>query len=218
MTTTKTNTLSKSFAMLALAGTMLATGFTGTALADDRSDRDRERGGASSFQAGERFARADADGDRTLSVEEFTTQGLERFINADADGDGLVTADEMVAARTQAVNERRQAMQERQAERAERHAERRGERMQTRAERMIQRLDADEDGAVSIEEATAASEALFARMDRDDDGSLEPRELRRGPHRGDRSERGGDRRDRGEQFERGQGRHAEDGPVIEQSL
>lgn len=208
MTTTKTNKLSKSFAMLALAGTMLATGLTGAALANDRGDRDRERGGASSFQAGERFARADVDGDRMLSVEEFTAQGLERFISADADGDGLVTAQEMVAARTQ-------AMEERNAERAERQAERRAERMQDRAERMIERLDTNDDGAVSIEEATAASEAMFARMDRDDDGSLEQRELSRGFSGGDRGDRDGDRRHRGERSERGQDRPAHDGPATE---
>lgn len=208
MTTTKTNKLSKSFAMLALAGTMLATGLTGAALANDRGDRDRERGGASSFQAGERFARADVDGDRMLSVEEFTAQGLERFVSADADGDGLVTAEEMAAARVQ-------AMEQRDAERAERQAERRtermqagAERMQARAERMIERLDTDDDGAVSIAEATAASEAMFARMDRDDDGSLEPRELSRGFSGGDRGDRDGDRRHRGERSERGQDRPA----------
>lgn len=208
MTNAKNNKLTKALTVAALAGTMLATGLAGAALANDRGDRDRERGGASSFQAGERFARADVDGDRTLSVEEFTTQGLERFISADADGDGLVTAQEMVAARTQ-------AMEERNAERAERQAERRTERMQDRAERMIERLDTDDDGAVSIEEATAASEAMFARMDRDDDGSLEPRELNRGFRGGDRD---GDRRHRGERSERGQDRPMQDAPVREQSL
>lgn len=211
MTNAKTNKLTKPFAILALAGTILATGLTGAVLANERGDRDRERGGASSFQAGERFARADVDGDRMLSVEEFTTQGLERFTNADADGDGLVTAEEMVAARTQ-------VMEERDAERAERRAERRTERMQAGVERMIERLDTDDDGAVSTQEAMAASEAMFARMDRDDNGNLEPRELGRGFRGDDRGDRDGDRRHRGERFERGQDRPNEDSPVIEQSL
>ncbi|GAB5511223.1 MAG: hypothetical protein Rhims3KO_26240 [Hyphomicrobiales bacterium] len=211
MTHTKTNSFKKSFVRIALAGTVLATGLVGVALADDRGDRDRERGGHSSFQAGERFARADVNGDRMLSAEEFTTQGLERFTNADADGDGLVTAEEMIAARTQ-------AMEERDVERSERRAERRTERMQARTERMIERLDADEDGAVSLEEATAASEAMFARLDRDDDGSLEPSELRRGFRGGDRGDRDGERRQRGERFDRGQDRPADDASVIEQSL
>lgn len=211
MTNAKTKKLTKPVTIFALAGTILAVGLTGAVLANERGDRDRERGGASSFQAGERFARADVDGDRMLSIEEFTTQGLERFTNADADGDGLVTADEMLAARTQ-------IMQERDAERAERRAERRTERMQAGVERMIERLDTDDDGAVSTQEAIAASEALFSRMDRDDNGSLEPRELSRGFRGGDRGDRGGDHRHRGERFERGQDRPNEDGPMIEQSL
>lgn len=174
--------MSKPLVVLAMAGTMLTTGLTGLALANDRSDRDRERGGASGFEAGERFARADVDGDRMLSIDEFTAQGMERFTSADADGDGLVTAEEMVAAATQ-------ALEERESERAERRAERRLERVEARVERMIERMDSDEDGAISTEEAQAASENMFARLDRDEDGSLEPRELRRGFRGGDRGER-----------------------------
>lgn len=176
----------KNLTLIALAGTMLATGLTVSAMADDdRSGmRDRDRG-ASSFRAGERFARADADGDRMISLEEFQTGTTERFTSMDADGDGLVTPAEMVAERQQ--------------------------RAEQRAAQRIARIDTNEDGALSLEEMTAASDARFARMDRDDDGSLEPRELRRGFRGGDR----GDRDGRGGPRSGGQ---APDEEVIEQSL
>jgi hypothetical protein len=174
----------KKLSVLALAGTMLATGLTVSAMADDNRSgmHERERG-AASFRAGERFARADTDGDRMISLEEFQTGATERFTAMDTDGDGLVTPAEMVAERQQ--------------------------RAEDRAAQRLARIDTNEDGALSLEEMTAASEARFARMDRDDDGSLEPRELRRGFRGGDRDDRGG---------RRGRGGPDADGAVIEQSL
>ncbi len=158
----------KKLTLVALAGTVLATGAAGYAVANDHGDgmRDRERG-AASFRAGERFARADIDGDRMISLEEFQTQVGERFTTLDADGDGEVTPAEMVAERQR--------------------------RSEERAAARISRIDADENGSVSLEEMLDASEERFARMDRDDDGSLEPRELRRAFRGGDRGGHGGDR-------------------------
>lgn len=170
----------KKFTVIALAGTMLASGLAVAAMANDHRDGARERDrGAASFRAGERFARADTDGDRMISLDEFQAGATERFTTLDADGDGSVTAAEIVA--------------ERQL------------RAEERAERRIARIDTNEDGVLSLEEMTAASEARFARMDRDEDGSLEPRELRRA-WRGERGDRDG--RD---------GQSA-DGEMIEQSL
>lgn len=156
----------KKLAVLALTGTMLATGLTVSAMADDNRSgaHERERG-AASFRAGERFARADTDGDRMISMEEFQARTNERFASLDADGDGQVTPAEMVA-------EHQQRAEERAAER-------------------VARIDTNGDGALSLEEMTAASEARFARMDRNEDGSLEPRELRRGFRGGDRGDRDG---------------------------
>ena len=150
----------KNLTVLALVGTMMATGLSVAAFADDGRSGAQERDRGAAFRAGERFARADADGDRMISLEEFQAGVNEHFTSLDADGDGLVTPAEMVA-------ERQRAAEERAAER-------------------IARIDSDEDGTLSLEEMTAASEARFARMDRNDDGSLEPRELRRGFRGGDR--------------------------------
>jgi hypothetical protein len=168
----------KKLTVLALAGTMLASGLTVAAMADDNGRfgaRERDRGAMTGFRAGERFARADTDGDRMISLEEFQAGTSERFSTLDADGDGLVTPAEMVAQRQRVAEERA-------------------------AERMA-RIDTNEDGAVSLEEMTAASEARFAQMDRDDDGNLEPRELRRGLR--DVMRGGGERH--GPRHERGDG-------------
>lgn len=159
---TKTNTqasLIKRIALTTLAGTVLATGLTVGAMANDDRDgaRDRDRSGAS-FRAGERFARADLDGDRMISLDEFQAGATQRFSALDIDADGLVTPAEMAAARQRASEDR--------------------------AARMIERLDTDGDGSLSQSEMETASAARFARMDRDDDGNLEPREMRRGDRRG----------------------------------
>lgn len=170
---TKTNR-NRALVALSLAGLMLGTGLAVPASADDdRGPRYEQRGEDGAFRAGQRFARADSDGNRALSLEEFQAAGLERFTLADADGNGAITLEEIVAARAQAMQER----------------------MERRAERMLERLDADGDGVITLEEATERGEAEFARLDADGDGELEPREMRRGmrdgmQHRdGERGER-----------------------------
>jgi hypothetical protein len=173
----RTKTL-KSLIILAMAGTMLTAGLPLGAKADDNSHGQRAERGAA-FMAGERFARADADGNRMLSLEEFQAGSTERFTRMDSDGDGLVTAAEMTAA-------------------AQRTRE-------SRVAAMIERLDTNDDGALSLDEVNARSAQRFARLDRDEDGSLEPREMRRGTgERGEQQERGerGERQERGEHGER----------------
>ena len=188
--TIKTST--KFLTVLALAGTVLGTGLVVSANADDdRGPGARERDhGSMGFRAGERFARADTNGDRMISLEEFQTRTAERFVELDADGDGVVTPAEMVAERQQRAEERA-------------------------AERMAN-ADTDGDGALSLEEMTAAGEERFARMERDEDGNLEPREIRRSfrDFRGDRDGRDG----RGSrEHERGD-IQPQNGEIVEQSL
>ena len=93
--------------------------------------------------ASARAMRADTDGDSRLSLAEFVGQRVQRLIAIDADRDGSVTADE-----------RRATMQA---------------RMASRADARFDRLDADDDGAVS----------------RADHGPR-PMHARRGPARGHR--------------------------------
>ncbi|MEM1286855.1 MAG: EF-hand domain-containing protein [Pseudomonadota bacterium] len=162
--------VAKAFAVIALSGTVLATGLTVASYAEsDRESAGRIERSAGGFRAGQRFARADTNGDRVLSMEEFQAPSAERFAEADANGDGNLSIEEIVAARTRAFEES----------------------FEDRAEQLIERVDANGDGVISLEESEAASAEQFSRLDRNEDGELEPRELRRGMRGGDH---GGDGR------------------------
>ncbi|MHA6346231.1 EF-hand domain-containing protein [Roseivivax sp. CAU 1761] len=102
--------------------------------------------------------RLDANGDGTVSAEEFADPAAARFAAADADGDGELTAAEMAAA----AETRREA---RRAARIARH---------------IERLDSDGNGTLSLAEIQAPRDrgALFERLDSDGDGALSAEELR----------------------------------------
>ena len=54
------------------------------------------------------MARADADGDGTVSQAEFTSAALARFDSADANNDGTVTAEERREQRSERRAHRRQ--------------------------------------------------------------------------------------------------------------
>jgi Ca2+-binding EF-hand superfamily protein len=111
------------------------------------------------------FERMDANNDGSVSSEEFMAAG-DRFARADADGNGLLTAEELAAAgQAQA---------------------------QQRIARMIERLDANDDGALSKDEIEARNDRdpsrMFDRLDADDDGVLSADEFAEA-----RMGRGGDR-------------------------
>lgn len=121
-------------------------------------------------RGGERpdFSEIDANGDGALTqaeIETFmATRGQARFTEADANGDGELSREELIAARDSRAEGRIDRMIERldsdgngslsQAELEEmrdRMQERRGDRRGMRFER----LDANDDGAISEEEWTA---------------------------------------------------------------
>lgn len=105
-----------------------------------------------------RGLRADTDGDQRLSQAEFVGRRIERLTAADADRDGSVTRDEMRAAA--------------QARRAQ------------RADARFDRLDANDDGALSKAEFDARREHRAATR-----GHQGPRRGHRDHRRGDRSTR-----------------------------
>lgn len=121
---------------------------------------------ASAFAAqgpGERWEKADTNGDGEISAAEMSARQAEFLEAADTDGNGAVSKDEMKAYR--------------EARRAERRAER--------------NPDKNEDGVVDRTEFLNAAQDRFDRMDKNGDGVLSEDEQRR--KRGRHHRRGGDR-------------------------
>lgn len=121
-------------------------------------------GAMSADRRAQMFSQLDANGDGTVSAEEFANPPS-RFEIADANDDGVLTADELAAMGQQ--------------------------RAEQRVARMIERFDANEDGALSEDEFNARRGAsrMFDRLDADNDGAIsaeEFAELRMGDRGGKR--------------------------------
>lgn len=134
---------------LVLAG-LIALGFTITA-GDVAAKEGRGQGARISF------SELDSDGDGKITVEELQARQVAQLTEADANSDGFLSAEELVA-----------QMQGRDAERAER-----------RIARMIDRLDSNDDGQLSLEEAQARNDdsRMIDRLDADKDGAVSEEEF-----------------------------------------
>jgi Ca2+-binding EF-hand superfamily protein len=131
------------------------------------------RGGG--FAAGEAFARADANNDGRVTLEEGRAWLAARFTDIDTNRDGGVTSEEMRAYAQSRMGGRTPP------------AEMQG-RMEQRGQAMFRALDANADGRVTLEEVRPFAEAMFRARDLNNDGALTRDEVmrRRGEMRGDR--------------------------------
>lgn len=95
------------------------------------------------------FAELDANGDGSISADEFDALRVRHLARLDGNNDGFVTFEEHKAAREARARER-----------------------------FTGRHDRDGDGRVSVDEMADRGDDHFGRMDRNDDGTVTPDELR----------------------------------------
>lgn len=166
-------------ATIGLLAGIIGLGLAGAALAQQGPGGHRGPRGEGGFATGEAFARADANNDGRVTLDEGRAWLQARFAEADADRDGSVTIDELVVfmqarrpAGRPAPNEQMQA------------------RMREGISRAFRFVDANGDGKVTMAELTPVAEAMFRAADRNADGALTREEVRpqhggpRGPRPG----------------------------------
>ncbi len=99
----------------------------------------------------EMFDTIDANKDGNITEAEFEAHRTAEFTAADTNGDGMLSSDEL----------------------AQQHLARMSAKAAERSARMIENLDDNGDGSLSLDEMyQTVRERGFARMDRDDDGTI----------------------------------------------
>ncbi|WP_168199218.1 EF-hand domain-containing protein [Pseudorhodobacter turbinis] len=124
---------------------LIVGGFSTAAVADQRGDRQ----GPPMFD----FAQADANADGKVTKDEIAAFHSAQIAAMDTDNDGNISEAEMIAA----------------------HEQRKAERQARGVKRMMERMDANDDGVVSLAEMAPPmdrGDKMFDRVDTDGDGAI----------------------------------------------
>lgn len=149
---------------VAILGTAVVLTASAGAFAHDKKGGDREGRGAQMFE------RIDTNSDEKLDFAEFSAPMTARFDEVDADSNGIITEAEMEAA-----SEGKEGR---------------------RAKRIAKRLDGDDNGEVTKAELEERQQEMFTRLDADEDGFIsidEAKKMKRGGGKRGGKRGGGDR-------------------------
>lgn len=119
---------------------------------------------------------ADANGDNAVTRDEVDAFQTNMFNWRDRNGDGLITIDDRSPLAQFAMEKR----QDRAAARADERAENQGEQPRRRGRtnrRNGPKMDANNDGGVSLSEALSANDRIFERLDTNGDAVIDAGEL-----------------------------------------
>lgn len=117
------------------------------------------------------FDRADANGDGFVSKEEFAAGRDTMFTKLDANGDSTIDQAE--------IDKAREAWHQRVNKPAKSEGDTQADAQGKKHRGFMQRLDADSDGRIAVEEFAAAGDRMFASLDDNGDGKIAKDELPR---------------------------------------
>jgi hypothetical protein len=198
---------------IALMGTAAAFSLSAIAMANPKADTNQD-GQISKAEfvdaANAKFARTDANGDGLLTEAERQAdreamraqRQAERFSKADKNGDGFISQDEFNSGASERDARRKERMDangdgtvdkaDREARRAkmkekrEERKSKRKERKKDQAKKKRIKIDANDDGFISLAEHATATDAMFERLDANGDGVLSKGEGRKRKRKGKR--------------------------------